>query len=119
MSKSAEFGKIAENLAQEFLFKNDYQIVEKNWRFSRFEVDLIAIKDGLLIIVEVKARNNVDLNFDEIVTHKKQKHLIEAAEKYLDIKEYDFEVRFDVVIVTKQKSDYKINHIKNAFYSWI
>jgi putative endonuclease len=119
MSNSAEFGRIAENLAQEFLFKNEYQIIEKNWRYSKFEVDLIAIKDAMLIIVEVKARNNVDLNFDEIVNHKKQKQLIDAAEKYLELKNYDFEVRFDVILVTKQKSNYNINHLINAFYSWI
>lgn len=117
MSISHNFGKEAEKIAENYLRTNKYKILDTNWRYSRLEVDIIAQKDDFLIIVEVKARKNLDLNFDEIVSIKKQKNLINAAEKYLDKKDLDFEVRFDVIMIHKINNKFDINHIKNAFYS--
>lgn len=117
MSVSYNFGKEAENFAEDYLKKNDFIILERNWRYARLEVDIIAQKDDFLIIVEVKARTNAHLNFEEIVTIKKQKNLINAAEKYLDEKDLDFEVRFDVIFISKINNSLKINHIENAFYA--
>lgn len=117
MAESYNFGKEAEKLAKEFLVERNYKILETNWRYSRLEVDIIAQKDDFLIIIEVKARKSSNLNFEEVVTTQKQKNLITAAEKYLEEKDLDLEVRFDVVFIYKQKNNYTIAHIENAFYS--
>ncbi len=119
MSKSFEFGKYAEKLAVDFLKSKYYEIIETNWRYSNLEIDIIATKDNFIVITEVKARNNENLNFEEVVTLKKQKNLINATEKYLEINNLDLEVRFDVIFVYKQKNTFKINHIENAFYPLI
>jgi len=117
MNYSAKLGQLAEILSIDFLKNNSYEILETNWRYSHYEVDIIAQKDNFITIVEVKARKNPYLNFDEIVTKKKQKNLIEAAEKYLEKKNLDSEVRFDVIMVTFQNGKPSIEHIENAFYS--
>ena len=119
MSISYNFGKEAEEFAVNYLKKNNYKILDTNWRYSRFEVDIIVQKDDFLIIVEVKARKNLNLSFDEIVTSRKQKNLINAAEKYLDEKDLDFEVRFDVIFISKTNNKFKANHIENAFYAML
>lgn len=117
MAKSYDFGKLAEKMTEDYLISKKYEILERNWRYARLEVDLIVQKDDFLIIIEVKARQNKDLNFEEIVTLQKQKNLITAAEKYLEKNDLDLEVRFDVVFIYKINNQYQLEHIENAFYS--
>ena len=52
-----ELGKMGEDLAVELLIEKGYEILERNWRFRHNEVDIIARKDGLLVIAEVKTRS--------------------------------------------------------------
>ncbi len=116
MSKHNEFGNKAEKIAVKFLNDKNYKILDKNWRYSHLEADIIAFKDNFLVIVEVKARKHFNDNFEEIVPIKKQKHLINLAEKYLEEKNFDYEIRFDVIFITKKNKNFRINHIENAFY---
>ncbi len=117
MAESYNFGKKAEIIAEKYLLENGYKILDKNWRYSRLEVDIVAQKDIFLIIVEVKARKNTHLNFEEVVTLKKQKNLITAAEKYLEEKDIDLEIRFDVIFIYPKSKSFEIEHIENAFYA--
>ena len=117
MSQTHNFGKEAEQKVTEFLLKKGYLILENNWRISHLEVDIIAQDKDFIVIVEVKARRNNYLSFDEIISLRKQRNLINAAEKYLDQKDLDNELRFDVAFVTIEKKQYKIEYIQNAFYS--
>lgn len=117
MSISFELGKKGEQLAKEFLIKNHFNILESNWHFSHKEVDIIAQKDDFLIIVEVKTRSTDYFGEPfEAVDNQKQLFLIEAANGYLETKDLDLEVRFDIVsIVLNKGQKAKITHIPNAF----
>jgi len=117
MSESFDLGKKGEILAAEFLKKKDFKIIENNWHFSHKEVDIIAQKDDLLIIVEVKTRSTDYFGEPyEAVNHRKQQFLIEAANGYLEEKDLNMEVRFDIVsIILKKNREEKITHIPNAF----
>ena len=53
MAQHNDFGKEGEALALEFLRKNDFEVLHCNWRYSRYEIDIIAKKQGLLHIMEV------------------------------------------------------------------
>jgi putative endonuclease len=117
MNKNKIFGNKAEAIATDFLIKKNYTILERNWRFSHLEIDIIAKKDDIISIVEVKARKNNFSSFDEIINIKKQKNLISAAEHYLEIKNFDNEIRFDVIFIFTQNNKIEIKHIENAFYS--
>ena len=60
MAQHNELGKKGEQLAVDYLLKNGYNIMERNYRFDKAEVDLIAQKDTVLAIIEVKTRSTTD-----------------------------------------------------------
>ncbi|UQB70588.1 YraN family protein [Epilithonimonas zeae] len=120
MADHNEFGKIAEDLAVDFLIKNQYKILARNFRYLKAEVDIIAEKENQIVIVEVKARNtDAFLEPQEAVNKKKIKLLISASNYFIEENNIDKEVRFDIISVlpNKQKT-LEIHHIIDAFQSF-
>jgi putative endonuclease len=120
MADHNDFGKIAEDLAVDFLVRNQYKILARNFRYLKAEVDIIAEFDNQIIIVEVKARNtDAFLEPQEAVNKKKIRLLISAASYYIEENNIDKEVRFDIISVlpNKQKT-LEIHHITDAFQSF-
>ncbi len=116
MADHNELGKKGEEIALKHLKSNQYIIKATNWRFRKNEVDIIAEKDNLLVVLEVKTRTSEYFeNPKEAVTKKKQKFIIQAADAYIQEKDIDKEVRFDIVAVTIIDGKTKIEHIKDAF----
>ncbi len=116
MAQHNELGKKGEQLAVEYLLKNGYAIVERNYRYLKAEVDIIAQKENILAVVEVKTRSTDYFgNPEEFVNPKKIKLLIYAIDNYVIEKDLDVEVRFDVVAIIHQKNNIKIEHLENAF----
>ncbi|RKF04927.1 putative endonuclease [Tenacibaculum lutimaris] len=116
MAQHNELGKKGEQLAVDYLLKNGYEIVEKNYRFQKAEVDIIAKKSDLLIAVEVKTRSSIDFgNPEDFVNPKKIKLLVSAIDNYVNERDLDVEVQFDIIAVLKEKGVFKIAHIKDAF----
>lgn len=116
MATHNELGKEGENLAVEFLQKKGYTILERNWRFKKAEVDIITQKNNVLAIIEVKTRsNNYFGNPQDFVNPKKIKLLVEAVNKYVISKNLDVEVRFDIIAILKNKTQFNIEHLKDAF----
>ncbi|MEX2415292.1 MAG: YraN family protein [Paenibacillaceae bacterium] len=113
-------GRRGEDLAADYLTQDDYLIVERNWRCRSGELDLIARKDGLLIIIEVRSRKSL-LQFGhpiESVERRKQTQVRRTAEVYVTMSSQSgSQIRFDVitVLLAKDGSLHEINHIQNAF----
>ncbi|SHI62584.1 YraN family protein [Pseudozobellia thermophila] len=117
MGKHNEFGKEGEQIAIDFLVGKGYEIVEKNYRFLKAEVDIIAKKEDVLAIVEVRARSNDQIiPIAETITPKKIKLLVAAADHYVNENHLEVEVRFDVITILKNKKIFKIEHLESAFY---
>jgi len=117
MGKHNEFGKEGEKIATDFLIKNGYDIKYKNYRYLKAEIDIIAQKENILSIVEVRARSNDQIiPIAETITKKKIKLLVMAADHYVVEHNIDVEVRFDVITILKNKSIFKIEHLESAFY---
>ena len=117
MGKHNELGKKGEQLAVDFLIENGYTIVERNYRFDRAEVDIIAQKEDVLAIVEVKTRTSDAFgNPQDFVKPKQIKNLIKAVDEYVIVNDLDVEVRFDIIAITKEGKEYNIEHLENAFY---
>ena len=117
MAQHNELGKKGEQLAVDFLIENNYEIVERNYRFDKAEVDIIARKDDILVIVEVKTRSTADYgNPQDFVKPKQIKNLVKAVDEYVTINDLDVEVRFDIIAIVKEKRDYNIEHLENTFY---
>jgi putative endonuclease len=117
MDNHLTFGERGEELAVSFLKEKGYKILERNWRYGQKEIDIIAQKNNQLIIVEVKTRSGTmwEQPF-QAVNRRKQKMVVEAADAYVNKKNRDTEVRFDVISVVIEKKKTEIEHIENAFY---
>jgi len=117
MGKHNEFGKLGEQLAVDFLLKKGYAIQKRNYRFLKGEIDIIAMKEEVLAIVEVKSRSNEFLeDISDTVNPKKIKLLIEAADNYVLEEDLDVDVRFDIITILKKGSEFEIEHIEDAFF---
>lgn len=110
-----EIGRWGENLTCQYLEKNNYKIIERNFLCRQGEIDIIA-KDIIqkeLVFIEVKTRSNFKYgNPAEAVNPEKQKHMIKAIQYYIyknHIK--NIPIRIDVIEVYIVQQC-KINHIK-------
>ncbi len=116
MAVHNDLGKKAEERAVLFLQKHGYKILERNWRFKKAEVDVIAQKKEVLAVIEVKTRSsNYFGNPQDFVNQKKIQLLVEAINEYVISKDLDVEVRFDIVAIVQNKNTTKIEHLEDAF----
>ncbi|PKH50190.1 YraN family protein [Tenacibaculum sp. Bg11-29] len=116
MAQHNDLGLKGEKLAIEYLEKNEYLIVEKNYRYRKAEVDIIARKEAMLVVVEVKTRSsNYFGNPQDFVNPKKIKLLVSAIDNYVVKRDLDVEIRFDIIAILRNKETYNIHHIKDAF----
>ena len=116
MAQHNDLGEKGEELAIDYLQENGYVIVERNYRFKKAEVDIIAQKKTFLVVVEVKTRSsNYFGNPQDFVNPKKIKLLVSAIDNYVIEKDLDTEVRFDIIAVLKSKNNFNIHHIEDAF----
>ena len=117
MAEHNELGKLGEELAVKFLRKNGYEILETNWTFQKAEIDIIAKKETILAVVEVKTRSSLEFGLpQDFVKPKKIQLLVKATNEYVNSKNLDFEVRFDIIAVHKEDKSFAIEHLKDAFY---
>ncbi len=117
MAQHNETGLRGEQLARDFLLKKNYRILETNWRHEKEEVDIIALDGMELVIVEVKTRSSDAFGDpEEAVDQAKENRLIDAAEAYLEEKDLDVEVRYDIISILLKNNVPEIRHIEDAFY---
>ncbi len=118
MSSHHEVGERGESLAVDYLIKMGYRILERNWRFARAEIDIIAMDGEILTFVEVKTRSSTTFGRPEsFVNPTKEQLITDAALAYMDQVDHDWEVRFDIIavlLVPYRKP--KIKHLRDAFF---
>lgn len=111
-----ELGQFGEELAVRHLQKKGYHILERNFRFKKAEVDIIAMKNELLIICEVKTRETAGIGEPyKAVTRKKQRQIISTADHYIRSKNLHMDVQFDVISIVHNSFSTKLEHIPDAF----
>lgn len=117
MAEHNELGKLGEEMAVEFLQKEDYTILETNWTFQKAEIDIIAKKGDILAIIEVKTRSSLDFGLpQDFVKPKKIQLLIKAVDAFVNERNLDIEVRFDIIAIHKEGKSFVIEHLIDAFY---
>jgi len=117
MADHNELGKLGEELAVEFLRKDGYLILETNWTFQKAEIDIIAKKENILAIVEVKTRSSIEFGLpQDFVKPKKIQLLVKAVNEYVISKDLDIDVRFDIIAIHKDCKSFVIEHLVDAFY---
>jgi len=117
MAQHNELGKKGEQLAVDYLTKNNYTIIERNYRFDKAEVDIIAQQKETLAIIEVKTRSTLEFgNPQDFVKPKQIQQLVKAVDEYVTKNDLDVEIRFDIIAIVKSGKTYDIEHLENAFY---
>ena len=110
-------GKRGERLAAWYLFFHGYAILDRNWRYGRYEIDIVARerRTGVLVFAEVKTRSNTSFGRPvDAVTPQKQLFVTRAAQGYLKAHgDMDARTRFDVVEVYTKPL--RIVHLPGAF----
>ena len=115
MAQHNETGSLGEQLAVKFLAKAGYKIIANNWRYLKYEIDIIAQFENTLVFVEVKTRTpNIVATPEDSLTKAKQKHLIEAADHYIRNNNINIEARIDLISIYVKEKKYWIKHIENA-----
>jgi len=112
-----EIGKRGENVAAQYLRKQGYKIVERNFRCTLGEMDIIAFDGDSLCFIEVKTLSSKNYGPPEIaVDIKKQRKLSKVALSYLNRNHlHEMKARFDVVAVTLDPGEERLQLIKDAF----
>ena len=110
-------GKEGERIAERFLKKKGYKLVERNYRCAAGEIDLILLDRRVIVFVEVKTRTGHGFGTPlEAVEFRKQRKMIHAAQYFLSAKGlHQREARFDVVGISWRQSEPLVEHIENAF----
>ena len=117
MAEHNELGKIGEEVAVAFLEKNGYEILETNWVFQKAEIDVIALKDRVLAVVEVKTRSSIDFGSpQDFVKPKKIKLVVKAINEFVISNDLDVEVRFDIIAIYANGANFDLEHLEAAFY---
>jgi len=110
-------GKEGERIAEAYLKKKGYKIVERNYRCVLGELDLIVLDRRVLVFVEVKTRtgNGFGTPFEAVELRKQQK-MIQAAQYFIAQKGLQQrDSRFDVVGISWPGREPMVEHIENAF----
>jgi len=109
-------GKWGEERARQFLEKNGYKLITNNWRNRYGEIDIIMLDKDTLVFIEVRTKSNNRYGTSiESINYKKQLQMIKTAEGFLQYKNwYNRTTRFDVVLIDKENSIYKLEHLKNV-----
>lgn len=112
-----EKGNLGENIAIDFLLKNGFTIIEKNYQKRYGEIDIIGKKDNFIIFFEVKLRKNINNGYPiESITENKISKIKNVAETYLyENGLFEQDIRFDVISILLENGYYNITHIENAF----
>lgn len=112
-----ELGAWGEQQAASYLQRNGYAIVERDWKSGHRDIDIIAVKDDIVVFVEVKTRRNrIFGEPEEAVGYAKLYNLRAAINHYVKYKHITQEIRFDVVTVvgTPNDANPEITHIEDV-----
>ncbi len=112
-----DLGKEGEQLAIQLLLSKGYIILEKNYRYLKAEIDIIAQIEDTVVVVEVKTRSTPDFgNPQDFVKPKQIQQLVKAIDQYITTNDFDVEIRFDIIAIVKNKRGVQIEHLEDAFY---
>ena len=111
-----ELGIFGENLAVTKLKEKGYEIITRNYKYLKNEIDIVAKYNNQMVIVEVKARQTAEIGEPWMaVTRSKQHIIIQVANHYLVANQIDLETRFDIISIVHNSYRTNIEHIEDAF----
>ena len=120
MGRHNELGLLGEEKAVAYLQEKGYTILERNYRFGRAEVDIIAGNAAHILFVEVKTRSSLKFGYPEDALNSRKQQLIsKAASEYMYQHKLEIEIRFDVISILKlYDGSWQIEHLEDAFFNY-
>ena len=110
-----DWGAFAEDRAAEYLRRQGYTILERNLKFNKIEIDIVAQKNREIVFVEVKARSGEYQDPVDAVDRKKRAKMTAGADIYLRNLNQLYQYRFDIITLTGNQQDFIIEHYEDAF----
>lgn len=118
MARHNELGKKGEQAAANFMKNEGYNVLKRNWRMYRHEIDIVAEDEEYIIFVEVKTRTSRQWgNPEDFIGKAKIRRIVEAADLYLQINDIEKPARFDIISAVWDGQVFEIEHIDDAFLS--
>lgn len=113
-----KLGKLGEDIISNYIQKQGYKILERNFECSQGEIDIIAKDKDEMVFIEVKTRTDISYGeASEAVTDTKKRHLINSIKYYIYKQKLEnHPIRIDVAEVYINKGKVKVNYIKQAIY---
>lgn len=110
-------GREGEKIAERYLIKKGYRLIERNYRCAVGELDLVALDRRVIVFVEVKTRSGDGFGAPlEAVVRRKQRKIVQTAQFFLNEKGLqERDARFDVVGISWTEREPRVEHIENAF----
>jgi putative endonuclease len=111
------FGELGERIAERWLRRRGWRIVQRRFRAGHRDIDLVVERDGTVAFVEVKARKGTEFGGPvQAVDHRKRRQLERSAIVWIDRHGQEAEsYRFDVVGVLLDGAAVRVCHVENAF----
>lgn len=117
MAQHNNLGQQGEQVAADYLTERGYRILHRNWRCGHKELDIVARKENLLVIVEVKTRKDcLFATPEEAVNGRKIRRMVASADAYVRKYGIDLPIRFDLITLVGETPPFRIEHIEDAFY---
>ena len=111
-----ETGRSGEKLAEKYLASRGFKILARNWRWFKYEIDIIALHEDVIVFIEVKTRGPRAIDEGAEIKLPQRRRIIRAASAYLSMNvRGDMSCRFDLIGVRKSKGDWWIDHVQDAF----
>lgn len=120
MAEHNILGIKGEEAAATFLESKGHNIVERNWSFHGYEIDIISEDDQYIVFVEVKTRSSSEWgNPEEAVGKQRMRRLIAAAGLYIKLNQIDRPARFDIIAIIRNKGRFELEHFEDAFMAFL
>ena len=116
MATHNDMGKWGEDLAEAYLERKGYTIVERDWKSGRRDIDIIALDNDVVVFVEVKTRRNRLFGEPEdAIDYRKRQNLQQAINHYVKFRNIRQEIRFDIIsVVGTIGTEPDIQHIQDV-----
>ena len=120
MAAHNDLGKQGEDIAAGFMEAKGFIILDRNYRFEKAEIDLVALRfePAILVFIEVKTRSNTQYSYpEESIDEKKKKRIFKVADSYIYEKRMTtVPVRFDIISIGMDNPEHPmIYHVEDAF----
>ena len=116
MNSRKKIGDKGEDNAISFLFANGYEVLQRNFRFRRSEIDIIAQKGTTMVFIEVKTRKDKTYGHPEtFLSESQQERIHQGAEEYLRQHNWQGAIRFDIIAILWNDTEAVLDHFEDAF----